>query len=337
VPYVMQDDAHMGNYTLKDNFEFGEGSFAAVYLATHKDTGVKVAIKQIKKRYLFSENEKASVWREIENHQRASNHRNITTLFEIFETPDHINMVIELADCGDLEKMLQTRRTLTEVEAKRVVKQLLEGLKNVHEQDLVHLDLKPANILFAHDPEVRCDTCGSSLGEWQAKTPGAPPNHNSPSALLLKICDFGMSRKVPDVRYFKATGDVNKIPFTALTGTEQYMAPEILLKEPYGKPADLWSVGVLMYKLLAGIMPFIPTRACFARKPAFPGYMWDKFSLLAPDMVGKLLTVNPDERLTVAQALQHPWLDSVYHLQVTFPHFKICPAARRGSGDQTKK
>eukprot|EP00638_Chattonella_subsalsa_P003286 CAMPEP_0117759262 /NCGR_PEP_ID=MMETSP0947-20121206/15910_1 /TAXON_ID=44440 /ORGANISM="Chattonella subsalsa, Strain CCMP2191" /LENGTH=833 /DNA_ID=CAMNT_0005579689 /DNA_START=50 /DNA_END=2548 /DNA_ORIENTATION=+ len=273
-PYVVKDATQLGQYTLQENQEFGEGSFAAVYLATHKDSKLKVAIKQIKKRYLFSDEEKASVWREIENHQRASSHRNITSLFEIFETPEYINMVLELADCGDLERMLQMRRTLSEVEAKRVIKQLLEGLAHIHSTDLVHLDLKPANILFAHDPEVRCDTCGSSVGEWKAKKPGGQPSHTSPSALLLKICDFGLSRKVPDVRYFKVTGDVNKIPFTALTGTEQFMAPEILLKEAYGKPADMWSLGVIMYKLLGGIMPFIPTRACFARKPAFPGFLW---------------------------------------------------------------
>uniref|UniRef100_A0A7S2V0R7 Protein kinase domain-containing protein n=1 Tax=Fibrocapsa japonica TaxID=94617 RepID=A0A7S2V0R7_9STRA len=111
-----------------------------------------------------------------------------------------------------------------------------------------------------------------------------------------------------------------------MTGTEGFMAPEILMKQPYGKLVDQWSVGALLYKMLTGLMPFIPTRACLERPAAFPEYMWKRHSPHAKEVVVGLLTVDADKRLRAQEALQHEWFESISHLRPSFPHFDTMKA-----------
>lgn len=178
----------------------------------------------------------------------------VIRLYEIYQSPEKLYLVLERAPCGSLEEYLFVRGRLNELDAKRVVRQLLDGVAYLHKVGVVHCDLKPANILFS-DIDQGADAAATAVSEGgdtmvdgtsnggrvmpraQASTPPA-----SLSGLVVKICDFGHTRKVPDCRYYKFTGDINKIPFHMFkhTGTEGFVAPEVLVQKPYGKAADMW-------------------------------------------------------------------------------------------------
>lgn len=182
------------------------------------------------------------------------------------------------------------RRRLTEIEAKRVTLQLLDGLDYLHSKGIVHCDIKPQNLLFADDPADPDATAEKGAGAGSNHPSGETKQVTSPAGRLAKLCDFGLSCKVkpkhcwvvlssanvretceeietkrqatfvfthyvqlfahqalccfmpqvPDVRFYKQTGDINKIPWSGLFGTGGYIAPEIMRQEAFGKPADLW-------------------------------------------------------------------------------------------------
>ncbi|CAM9747951.1 unnamed protein product, partial [Hapterophycus canaliculatus] len=155
---------------------------------------------------------------------------------------------------------------------------------------------------------------------------------SSPAGRLAKLCDFGISCKVPDVRFYKQTGDINKIPWSGLFGTGGYIAPEIMNQQPFGKPADLWSVGVMLYQMISGRLPFIPARVCVTKPVSFPAAVWTDVSVGVKELIEGLLEKDPSQRLTAAQALQHPWIQTIHHLRPSFPHFVPKPGSvSRGS------
>lgn len=173
----------------------------------------------------------------------------IIRLYEIYQSPEKLYLVLERAPCGSLEEFLYVRGRMSELGAKRVTRQLLDGLAYLHKVGVVHCDLKPANILFS-DIDQGSEALLADDGEGANGTRGQPAvpraRASVPPAslrgLVVKICDFGHTRKVPDCRYYKFTGDINKIPFHMFkhTGTEGFVAPEVLVQEPYGKAADMW-------------------------------------------------------------------------------------------------
>lgn len=323
----------------------GEGSYATVYGARSKETGEAVAVKAIKRRYLFSEEEKASVRSEVENMRRLPrHHRNLIGLLETFETAEHVYLVMERSTHGNLEQMLQLRcvaarcvvglgpgrayacrggagllcslfvcelfarstnspttktkppmglnrsthsptttstlptharprRKLTELETMWVLKQLLDAVSAMHAASVVHCDIKPHNLLFS-------DAEGAQSGASPSPSPARLWMYTSPLGMVLKVCDFGLSRKVPDARYYKHTGDIYRVPFSRMVGTCGFIPPEIIRKQAYGKPADMWSVGVVCYKMLTGSLPFIPPTKCLEQPVSFRGRVWDTVRFL---------------------------------------------------------
>lgn len=186
----------------------------------------------------------------VDTQRLVNNH--IIRLYEIYQSPEKLYLVLERAPCGSLEEFLFVHGRMNELDAKRVVMQLLDGVAYLHKAGVVHCDLKPANILLSDIDQgsdalsaagVGCakSSDGDSVDAPRAR-PSAPPA--SLRGLVVKICDFGHTRKVPDCRYYKFTGDINKIPFHMFkhTGTDGFVAPEVLLQEPYGKAADMWCV-----------------------------------------------------------------------------------------------
>lgn len=205
---------------------------------------------------------------------------------------------------------------MNELDAKRVVRQLLDGLAYLHKSGVVHCDLKPANILFSDiDQGVTAPadlaSGGRAMGPRARVT--APPA--SLSGLVVKICDFGHARKVPDCRYYKFTGDINKIPFHMFkhTGTEGFVAPEVLRREAYGKAADTWSTGCMLYQMLTGRMPWMPSRACLSRPLSTAGPSWKNISEQAKSLVKELLTADQTLRADVEQTTHHEWFEGIHH------------------------
>ncbi|XP_077573719.1 calcium/calmodulin-dependent protein kinase type IV-like [Stigmatopora nigra] len=255
-------------YTL--GTELGRGATSVVYRCEEKDKKKPYAVKVLKKTI-----DKKIVRTEIGVLLRLS-HPNIIRLEEIFETDTDIALILELVTGGELFDRIVERGYYSERDAAHVIKQILEAVAYLHENGVVHRDLKPENLLYA---DLSLD---------------AP----------LKIADFGLSKIIDD-----------QVTMKTVCGTPGYCAPEILRGNAYGPEVDMWSVGVILYILLCGFEPFFDARGdqyMYTRilngDYEFVSPWWDEVSLNAKDLVSKLIVLDPAKRLSVRQALRHPWV-----------------------------
>jgi hypothetical protein len=210
----------IGYSELKDHYELGlplgKGKFGLVREATHKQSGEKVAVKIIKKAKLSIE-KLALAKREIEI-MKVCQHLNIISLLDTFENADYIYIVLELLRGGDLYEYLERREfKVPESRARNIIHSLATALFYLHSYGIVHRDIKLENIIMTEDTE-------------QAE---------------VKLVDFGLSKMI-------GPSEACKEPF----GTIGYAAPEILKGEPYDKAIDIWSLGIVLYIMLTGQMPF---------------------------------------------------------------------------------
>ncbi len=291
----------------------GEGAYSNVFAAVSKKTGQQVAVKRINKRHLFSVTEVACIKREVQHMRRLSNripHRNIVTLLDVFETPQYIYMVLERAMWGALEDLLFLRRTLPESEARIIFYQVMKAVFHLHQKGIVHCDVKPPNILFAcppstnkeqprvvSSPDLDADSAASKT-PFPGPLPFVCPPPNMETA-VVKLCDFGHSR----------SANASGIPWNLYqyTGTEGYIAPEILAQQTYGTGVDIWSSGVTLFKIISGREPFLPYSSCLDRKPELVGPCWDGVSNELKGLVCDMLQVDVHLRLTAGEVLHHAW------------------------------
>jgi serine/threonine protein kinase len=342
-PYFIHEKAVTEQYELIGEDQLGDGSYAVVKPAIRRENGKEVAIKQIHKRYLRTKETKNAVEREIEIHLRLR-HRHIVRLYEVYETSDFLYLVMAKATKGTLKQLMTRKRRLSEALAAKIAQQIVRAVFFLHDAGVLHCDLKPENILLS-DAKINVNgatnqetndssSSNSSLfmesHNWtQQQSPGRPPPPPLPPSRSCKnpldphgadvkvcdfsveLCDFGLSVKVPDVRFYKLTGDVHKVPFTGITGTPGYIAPELLAKQSYGKPVDMWSIGIIIYEMLTGYQPFYPPHACLHEKPDFSDRLWKTtVSAQAKDLVERLLENDPTKRFTAEKALSHAWFDT---------------------------
>ncbi|XP_017333199.1 calcium/calmodulin-dependent protein kinase type IV [Ictalurus punctatus] len=250
--------------------ELGRGATSVVFRCEEKQTEKPYAAKVLKKTI-----DKKIVRTEIGVLLRLS-HPNIIRLKEIFETETEISLILELVTGGELFDRIVERGYYSERDAAHVIKQILEAVAYLHENGVVHRDLKPENLLYA---DLSID---------------AP----------LKIADFGLSKIIDE-----------QVTMKTVCGTPGYCAPEILRGNAYGPEVDMWSVGVILYILLCGFEPFFDPRGdqyMYSRilncDYEFVSPWWDEVSLNAKDLVSKLIVLDPHKRLSVQQALEHPWV-----------------------------
>ncbi|KAJ1959431.1 Calcium/calmodulin-dependent protein kinase type I, partial [Dispira parvispora] len=256
--------------------------------AYHIQTGERYAAKAISKNRVRG---KEHLLRSEVSIMRkiSAGHPNILTLHDCFETVKHVYLVTELAEGGDLFSRLSSHNGFSEARVATLIYQILVGLAYLHKQGIVHRDIKPENILFR--------------------------SRDKDSDLL--IADFGLSTLLSD--------DTTQAPRTKC-GTMGYMAPEILLCQSYGRPVDMWAVGVMTYLLLSGYMPFeygsatklenniddydlICDLLSYGRDLKFePSNKWARISPGARNFISSLIVIEPERRLTATMALQHPWL-----------------------------
>ena len=211
---------------------------------------------------------------------RCLRHKNIIQLVEVLETQDHVYIVMELAEGGDLLDFINKKRFLSDEDAKGLFHDLVDGLVECHRLRFVHRDLKCENMLLSRN-------------------------------LRLKISDFGFAR-----RY----GDTQKLQ--TYCGSYAYAAPEIIIGEPYlGPMADIWSIGVILYAMVCGKLPFKDKDAKtllsdVASKLHFPSRISDQ----CKDLIKGILKFHPKERLTLEEIKSHPWMSSqVLHPAVSSP------------------
>ncbi|KAJ3031899.1 UNVERIFIED_CONTAM: hypothetical protein HDU68_010858 [Siphonaria sp. JEL0065] len=259
----------------------GSGNFAQVRLGRHKATSHLHAVKILDKK-IFAGN--AKIMQNIEQEisiLMALNHPCIIKIHQVYNLPKTINIVMEYAKGGELFDRIIDQTKFTERESRILMTQLFHALEYLHDRGIVHRDLKPENILLVS---------------------------KATEDLRIKISDFGLAKLIPEQNYLKT-----------LCGTPNYVAPEVLKGgkdgRAYGSAVDLWSCGVILYICLVGQPPFsdelAPPSMMDQIKQGlynFPSPWWDEVSPEAIDLIKKLIIVDPQARLTAAQALQHPWM-----------------------------
>lgn len=258
----------------------GKGSYATVKEAIEIETGKKFAAKIINKE--FMRGKEILFMNELNILKSVSKaHPNLVTLHSYFETPFNWYLIMDLCEGGELFERLYQKGSFYEKDAIVIIKQIIEGIAYLHENNIVHRDIKAENIMFRTKDE------------------------NSP----VVIADFGLSRLIEQSE--------NDRLLNTECGTQGYMAPEIILHKGHGKPVDMWAVGVLTFIILSGYCPFSGDNSVEENKNIVnnnysfePKKSWEGISQNAKDFIAHLLVFNPEHRLTAVQALQHAWLNS---------------------------
>ncbi|KZS94596.1 kinase-like protein [Sistotremastrum niveocremeum HHB9708] len=290
--------------------ELGQGAYGVVISAQDEISGEHVAIKQVSRIFTKVELAKRAL-REITLLRHFAYHENITGLIGQPTVALYSNMLNYSQPMeADLHQIIRSGQVLTSAHVQYFLYQVLRGVKFIHSAGVIHRDLKPGNLLVNSDCE-------------------------------LKICDFGLARGFDDT-----ASEENASQLTEYVATRWYRAPEIMLSfKRYTKAIDIWSLGCIFGELLLGKPLFkgkdyvdqlnkildvlgTPDEKTMARigSPKAQAYVRSlplkkrrPFSKLLPaaepeavDLLTKLLTLDPDVRLTVVQALEHPWM-SAYH------------------------
>ncbi|KAK3102885.1 hypothetical protein FSP39_014678 [Pinctada imbricata] len=259
--------------------DIGRGKFAVVKKCVNKESGEEVAAKFIRKRRK-GKTCRDEILREVVMLEMALEHPRLVDLKEVYESQSELILVTEYCSGGELftECVIEESFKDKETEAVRLMRQILEGLVYLHERQIVHLDLKPQNILL---------------------TKPFPEGN-------IKICDLGFACLVN-------TGE----DIRDIIGTPDYVAPEVLSYEPLGLYTDMWSLGVLTYVMLTAHSPFVgaDNQETFLNISQvnldFPECLFQDVSAAAQDFIGKLLIKDPEDRLTAHQCLDHPWISGV--------------------------
>ncbi|XP_078694157.1 peripheral plasma membrane protein CASK-like isoform X44 [Branchiostoma floridae x Branchiostoma belcheri] len=258
----------------------GRGPFSVVRRCIHRESGQQFAVKIVDVAKFTS-----SPGLSTEDLKREASichmlkHPHIVELLETYSSDGMLYMVFEFMDgadlCFEIVKRASAGFVYSEAVSSHYMRQILEALRYCHDNNIVHRDMKPHCVLLA------------------TKENSAP----------LKIGGFGVATNVPD-NAFVSGGRV---------GTPHFMAPEIVRRDPYGKPVDVWSVGVMLYILLSGNLPFNGTKdrlfdAIVKGRYHMNPRQWDHVSEQAKDLVTRMLELDQNERITVHETLQHPWI-----------------------------
>uniref|UniRef100_A0AAQ4RI32 non-specific serine/threonine protein kinase n=1 Tax=Gasterosteus aculeatus aculeatus TaxID=481459 RepID=A0AAQ4RI32_GASAC len=254
------------------------GQFAMVKRCVERSTGVEYAAKFIKKRQSRASRrgvKRDEIEREVNILQQLQ-HNNIVTLHDVYENRTDVVLILELVSGGELFDFLAQKESLSEEEATQFMKQILDGVEYLHSKRIVHFDLKPENIMLL-DRNV------------------ALPR--------IKLIDFGLAHKL------EAGAD-----FKNIFGTPEFVAPEIVNYEPLGLEADMWSIGVITYILLSGASPFLGDTKqetlgnISAMDYNFDEELFSNTSELAKSFIRQLLVKDTRKRMTIQEALNHPWI-----------------------------
>ncbi|KRT83894.1 phosphotransferase, partial [Oryctes borbonicus] len=268
----------------------GRGISSTVRRCIEKETGREYAAKIIDLSSDSTDGQSSyeSTMQEISILRQVAGHPYIIELQDVFESSTFIFLVFELCKHGELFDYLTSVVTLSEKKTKYIMRQIFEGVQHIHNRGIVHRDLKPENILLDDN-------------------------------LNVKITDFGFAKKLNP-------GEV----LNDLCGTPGYLAPETLKcnmfenAPGYSFEIDVWACGVIMYTLLVGCPPFwhrkqmIMLRNIMEGKYSFTSPEWADISEPPKDLIRKLLVVEPEKRITLRQALEHPFFQTVRMQQRRF-------------------
>ncbi|PKU46507.1 calcium calmodulin-dependent protein kinase type ii subunit delta isoform x1 [Limosa lapponica baueri] len=277
------------------------GAFSVVRRCMKITTGQEYAAKIINTKKLSARDHQ-----KLEREARICRllkHPNIVRLHDSISEEGFHYLVFDLVTGGELFEDIVAREYYSEADASHCIQQILESVNHCHLNGIVHRDLKPENLLLA------------------SKSKGA----------AVKLADFGLAIEVQGEQQ----------AWFGFAGTPGYLSPEVLRKDPYGKPVDMWACGVILYILLVGYPPFWDEdqhrlyQQIKAGAYDFPSPEWDTVTPEAKDLINKMLTINPAKRITASEALKHPWIcqrstvASMMHRQETVDCLKKFNARRK--------
>ncbi|XP_028851384.1 calcium/calmodulin-dependent protein kinase (CaM kinase) II beta 1 isoform X50 [Denticeps clupeoides] len=284
--------------------ELGKGAFSVVRRCVKLCTGQEYAAKIINTKKLNARDHQ-----KLEREARICRllkHPNIVRLHDSISEEGFHYLLFDLVTGGELFEDIVAREYYSEADASHCIQQILEAVLHCHQMGVVHRDLKPENLLLAS----KCKNAA------------------------VKLADFGLAIEVQ--------GDQQA--WFGFAGTPGYLSPEVLRKEAYGKPVDIWACGVILYILLVGYPPFWDEdqhklyQQIKAGAYDFPSPEWDTVTPEAKNLINQMLTINPAKRITAQEALKHPWVcqrstvASMMHRQETVECLKKFNARRKLKG-----
>ncbi|KAL8873913.1 MAG: hypothetical protein Q9174_000689 [Haloplaca sp. 1 TL-2023] len=258
--------------------QLGKGHFATVYLCVERSSGTQFAVKRFEKRPGDSQSKTDGLQQEI-GVLKAISHPNVLCLQETFDEDDGVYLVLELAPEGELFNTIVMKQKLSEEESRNVFIQLFQGIKYLHERNIVHRDIKPENILLA-DRE-----------------------------LSVKLADFGLAKIIGEESFTTTLCGTPSSPEILENSKHR----------KYTRAVDVWSLGVVLYICLCGFPPFSDelysrekpynlSQQIKMGKFDYPSPYWDTVGDPALDLIDRMLTVDIDKRITIDECLEHPWI-----------------------------
>ncbi|XP_059909918.1 calcium/calmodulin-dependent protein kinase (CaM kinase) II beta 1 isoform X4 [Gadus macrocephalus] len=284
--------------------ELGKGAFSVVRRCVKLCTGQEYAAKIINTKKLSARDHQ-----KLEREARICRllkHSNIVRLHDSISEEGFHYLLFDLVTGGELFEDIVAREYYSEADASHCLHQILDSVHHIHQHDIVHRDLKPENLLLAS----KCKNAA------------------------VKLADFGLAIEVQGEQQ----------AWFGFAGTPGYLSPEVLRKEAYGKPVDIWACGVILYILLVGYPPFWDEdqhklyQQIKAGAYDFPSPEWDTVTPEAKNLINQMLTINPAKRITAQEALKHPWVcqrstvASMMHRQETVECLKKFNARRKLKG-----
>uniref|UniRef100_A0A3Q3AZM6 calcium/calmodulin-dependent protein kinase n=1 Tax=Kryptolebias marmoratus TaxID=37003 RepID=A0A3Q3AZM6_KRYMA len=281
--------------------ELGKGAFSVVRRCVKLCTGQEYAAKIINTKKLSARDHQ-----KLEREARICRllkHPNIVRLHDSISEEGFHYLIFDLVTGGELFEDIVAREYYSEADASHCIQQILEAVLHCHQMGVVHRDLKPENLLLAS----KCKNAA------------------------VKLADFGLAIEVQGEQQ----------AWFGFAGTPGYLSPEVLRKEAYGKPVDIWACGVILYILLVGYPPFWDEdqhklyQQIKAGAYDFPSPEWDTVTPEAKNLINQMLTINPAKRITAQEALKHPWVcqrstvASMMHRQETVECLKKFNARRK--------
>ncbi|XP_078507884.1 myosin light chain kinase 2, skeletal/cardiac muscle [Lissotriton helveticus] len=252
----------------------GGGRFGDVHTCTVKATGLQLVAKVIK----FQDSKDKEMGLNEVDVMNQLDHQNLIQMYDALETPSSIILFLEYVEGGELfERIIDENYHLTEMDAMVFVRQICEGISYMHQMYVLHLDLKPENIV-----------CVSQTGH------------------MVKIIDFGLARRYKPREKLRVS-----------FGTPEFVAPEVVNFDYVSFPTDMWSLGVITYMMLSGLSPFLgdhdteTMNNVLSSEVDFNEEPFENVSDEAKEFISNLLIRDKSGRLSAGQCLRHPWLNNL--------------------------